>query len=69
MVSKALEGHAAGVICPSLGQCFCFRSCLCVQGGQQCFALAPEEVVITGQMVQTQVYGAHVFAVRGSYDD
>ncbi|MGI6558572.1 MAG: threonine synthase [Limnochordia bacterium] len=69
MVSKALEGHAAGVICPSLGNASASAAAYAARAGMKCFALAPEEVVITGQMVQTQVYGAHVFAVRGSYDD
>ncbi|NLN17245.1 MAG: threonine synthase [Firmicutes bacterium] len=69
MVSKALEEHVPGVICPSLGNASASAAAYAARAGIRCIALAPEEVVIAGQMAQTLIYGARVCAVRGNYDD
>ncbi|HEY8823944.1 MAG TPA: threonine synthase [Candidatus Limnocylindria bacterium] len=68
-VAKALEGGARMVLCASTGNTAASAAAYAARAGMSCTVILPAGQVAAGKLAQAIAHGAHVVAVRGSFDD
>jgi len=67
-VAKALEVGARMVICASTGNTAASAAAYAARAGMSCTVILPAGQVAAGKLAQAIAHGAHVVAVRGSFD-
>lgn len=68
-VTKALEFQMKVVVCASTGNTSASLSAYSSKAGLECVVIVPAGKVALGKMAQALIYGAHVIAVHGNFDD
>jgi threonine synthase len=68
-ISAALERGARAVVCASTGNTAASAAAYAARAGLPAWVLYPEGAVALGKLVQTRALGAHVLAVRGTFDE
>jgi len=67
-VAKALEGGARMVLCASTGNTAASAAAYSARAGMSCSVILPAGQVAAGKLAQAIAHGAHVIAVRGTFD-
>ena len=67
-VAKALEQGARMVLCASTGNTAASAAAYAARAGMSCTVILPAGQVAAGKLAQAIAHGAHVVAVRGSFD-
>jgi threonine synthase len=68
-VTKALEFGARVVACASTGNTSASLAAYAARAGLKCLVILPRGKVALGKLVQTLIFGAEVFSIRGDFDD
>ncbi len=68
-VTKALEFGVKTVACASTGNTSASLAAYAARAKLKCLVLLPEGKVALGKLTQTLIFGAHVLAVRGNFDE
>jgi threonine synthase len=68
-VAKAIEEGSKAVLCASTGNTSASAAAYAASRGLQCFVFLPKGRIAPGKMAQSAAYGAHVVAIRGTFDD
>ncbi len=66
-VSKALEFHADALSCASTGNLAASTAAYAAKAGLPCYVFIPDDTE-HNKIIQIGVYGAKIFAVKGTYD-
>jgi threonine synthase len=66
-ISKAKEFGAAAVGCPSTGNLAASVAAHAAKAGLPCYIFIPSNTELT-KVLQASIYGAHIIAVNGTYD-
>jgi len=67
-VAKALEVGARMVLCASTGNTAASAAAYAARAGMSCTVILPAGQVAAGKLAQAIAHGAHVVAVRGTFD-
>jgi len=67
-VAKALEDGAHMVLCASTGNTAASAAAYAARAGLSCTVILPAGQVAAGKLAQAIAHGAHVVAVRGTFD-
>jgi threonine synthase len=67
-VARALEDGARMVLCASTGNTAASAAAYAARAGMSCTVILPAGQVAAGKLAQAIAHGAHVVAVRGSFD-
>ncbi|MGQ9675766.1 MAG: threonine synthase [Chloroflexota bacterium] len=68
-VAKAVENGARTVVCASTGNTSASAAAYAARTGLRAVVLVPEGKIALGKLAQARIYGAHVVAIDGSFDD
>ncbi|GAC1339205.1 MAG: threonine synthase [Candidatus Dormibacteria bacterium] len=67
-VAHALETGAEAIVCASTGNTSASAAAYGARFGLRTLVVIPSGRIATGKLVQAQVYGATILAIRGSFD-
>jgi threonine synthase len=67
-VSAAVSRGARALVCASTGNTSASAAAFAARAGIPCVVLIPDGAVALGKLAQALVYGAHVLAVEGNFD-
>ncbi|MEW6571024.1 MAG: threonine synthase [Nitrospirota bacterium] len=68
-LSKAIEGGARAVICASTGNTSASAAAYAARADIRAIVLIPEGKIALGKLAQALVHGAHVFQIKGNFDE
>ncbi len=68
-VTKALEFGIKTVACASTGNTSASLAAYAARAKLKCLVMLPEGKVALGKLTQTLIFGAHVLAVKGNFDE
>jgi len=68
-VAKAVESKATAVLCASTGNTAASAAAYAARASLRCAVILPAGYVAVGKLVQAIAFGAHVVAVKGTFDD
>jgi len=67
-VARALESGARAIVCASTGNTSASAAAYGARFGLRTLVIIPAGRIAAGKLVQAQVYGATILAIRGSFD-
>jgi threonine synthase len=67
-VAKALEAGSEAIVCASTGNTSASAAAYAARFGLRAIVVVPSGKIAHGKLVQAQVYGAKVLAIRGNFD-
>jgi threonine synthase len=68
-VTEAVELDVKGVACASTGNTSASLAIFAAKAGFPCYVLLPKGKVALGKVAQAMMHGAHVFSLKGNFDD
>ncbi|MBE0426720.1 MAG: threonine synthase [Nitrospirae bacterium] len=68
-LSKAIENGAKAVICASTGNTSASAAAYAARADIKAIVLIPEGKIALGKLAQALVHGAHVFQIKGNFDE
>lgn len=68
-VAKAMEAGSEAIICASTGNTSAAAAAYAARVGLDAIVVVPAGKIARGKLAQALIYGAHVLAVDGSFDD
>ncbi|MCL2433152.1 MAG: threonine synthase [Clostridia bacterium] len=68
-MSRAVQDGARAVVCASTGNTAASAAAYAAAAGLPCYVLLPDNQIAMGKLAQAVVYGAHIIAVQGNFDD
>jgi threonine synthase len=68
-VSKAVERGAKAIICASTGNTSSSAAAYAARARIKCVVILPEGAIAKGKLAQAMMYGAHIIAIKGNFDD
>ncbi|MDQ0190088.1 threonine synthase [Alicyclobacillus cycloheptanicus] len=68
-VAKAKEEGSNTVICASTGNTSASAAAYAARAGMRAIILIPDGYVALGKLAQAMMYGAHIIAIRGNFDE
>ncbi len=67
-VAKAMEAGSEAIICASTGNTSASAAAYGARFGLRCIVVVPAGKIAPGKLLQAQIYGAKVLAIRGNFD-
>jgi threonine synthase len=67
-VAKAMEAGSEAIVCASTGNTSASAAAYAARFGLRAIVVVPSGKIAHGKLVQAQVYGAKVLAIRGNFD-
>jgi threonine synthase len=67
-VAKAIEAGSEAIVCASTGNTSASAAAYAARFGLRAIVVVPSGKIAAGKLVQAQVYGAKVLAIRGNFD-
>jgi threonine synthase len=67
-VAKAIEEGSEAIVCASTGNTSASAAAYAARFGLRAIVVVPSGKIAAGKLVQAQVYGAKVLAIRGNFD-
>jgi len=67
-VAKAMEAGSQAIVCASTGNTSASAAAYAARFGLRAIVVVPSGKIAHGKLVQAQVYGAKVLAIRGNFD-
>jgi len=67
-VAKAMEEGSEAIVCASTGNTSASAAAYAARFGLRAIVVVPSGKIAAGKLVQAQVYGAKVLAIRGNFD-
>jgi len=67
-VAKAIEAGSEAIVCASTGNTSASAAAYAARFGLRAIVVVPAGKIAAGKLVQAQVYGAKVLAIRGNFD-
>src|SRR5438270_4493280 len=68
-VSAAVREGAQALVCASTGNTAASAAAYAARAGLRCAVIVPEGKIAAGKLAQALMYGAHVIALRGNFDE